>query len=1035
LTLLRLGKTQCAVVGGERLFLADMGKRLEKTTGKHCTALLHTRGSAKEDVSGLFANNVQIYGVAADCARLAPTPGQFRTPAPGEAVVSKALLRRIGADEGDTILLKMTKPSAIPRDAALAQNDRDAATLRLRVAAVVSDEGFGRLGLGAQQLAPLNVFVSRKELAKALGLAEERANLVLSEEGNARHLENALAKHWKLEDVGLTVRPTPDGAELISKRVFIDPSVENALAKLMPPPRPTLTYFVNEVRCGAKTSPFAFAAGMAVLPDNAPTLHGDDALINRWLADDLDASIGDEIELSFVVSGALRTLQKRKHTVNVRGIVPLEGTYADQTLMPDLPGLSDADSCTDWDPGIPIDTESVRPKDEDYWEAHRGTPKIFVALDTAKKLWSTTFGASTALRFQGDNVETVTERVRQALDPQDVGLQTLAVRESGLQSSSDSVDFGQLFLGLSFFVIASALLLAGLLFSLSIRERADQVGTLLALGWHPRRVRMLLFMEGSLTALVGVAAGIPLALLYNRAVTQALSTVWRGTVGTADLVAAESLTSIAIGVTGSLACTLGALWLVATLLLREKMRRTHTDTKAARRPARRWVANALAAAVALALVAVVCASWKNPGRGKEAMPAFFATGALALVAGLFLVSHLLNRLSHAGAALSLRNCSRRPGRSLALVGCLASAVFLVIATAANRHGTLADAERRSSGTGGFAFHGATSVPVPHDLNEPKVQKDLILDLVPGLEFVQFSVAPGDEASCLNLNRVTRPQILGVDPQQLASRGAFRFVGSMPGIQDADSWHCLDATLADGSVPAVADLTAITWGLGRKIGEILPIQDEMGRTVNLRLVGGTVASVLQGNVLISRTHFQHLFPSFGGTRVLLVDCPPDKRKEGADALRGALHDYGLDLIPCTERLAGFHMVENTYLDIFLALGALGLVLGSVGLACVLVRNALERRSELALLRATGFSLPRLSRMLLAEHAFLLILGVLCGTAAGITAILPAIASPDGNPTPIPVALMILAVLGFGLLWVWLAARLALRGPLLPALRDE
>jgi hypothetical protein len=31
---------------------------------------------------------------------------------------------------------------------------------------------------------------------------------------------------------------------------------------------------------------------------------------------------------------------------------------------------------------------------------------------------------------------------------------------------------------------------------------------------------------------------------------------------------------------------------------------------------------------------------------------------------------------------------------------------------------------------------------------------------------------GDEASCLNLNRAQTPRLLGVDPNELARRGAF-----------------------------------------------------------------------------------------------------------------------------------------------------------------------------------------------------------------------------------------------------------------------
>ena len=78
----------------------------------------------------------------------------------------------------------------------------------------------------------------------------------------------------------------------------------------------------------------------------------------------------------------------------------------------------------------------------------------------------------------------------------------------------------------------------------------------------------------------------------------------------------------------------------------------------------------------------------------------------------------------------------------------------------------------------------------------------------------------------------------------------------------------------------------------------------------------------------------------------------------------------------ERLAAFHRVENTYLSTFQSLGALGLVLGTLGLLAVLLRNVLERRAELALLRAMGYRERTLAAMVVAEHVLLMA----CGLAA-------------------------------------------------------
>ena len=93
-----------------------------------------------------------------------------------------------------------------------------------------------------------------------------------------------------------------------------------------------------------------------------------------------------------------------------------------------------------------------------------------------------------------------------------------------------------------------------------------------------------------------------------------------------------------------------------------------------------------------------------------------------------------------------------------------------------------------------------------------------------------------------------------------------------------------------------------------------------------------------------------------------------------AAAAILADFGADARSTADRIAEFHRVENTYLSTFQTLGGLGLLLGTVGLAAVLLRNVLERRRELALLGAVGYGLPRLFVIVVTESALLLISGL-------------------------------------------------------------
>ena len=204
---------------------------------------------------------------------------------------------------------------------------------------------------------------------------------------------------------------------------------------------------------------------------------------------------------------------------------------------------------------------------------------------------------------------------------------------------------------------------------------------------------------------------------------------------------------------------------------------------------------------------------------------------------------------------------------------------------------------------------------------------------------------------------------------------------------------------------------------------------------IRIVGVVANSILQGSLLVSEQQFVERFPYTGGYRAFLIDAPKGRAGQVAEVLSRALQERGLEVVPAWRRLQDFLEVENTYLAIFQALGGLGLVLGSAGLGIVVLRNVLERRGELALLQAVGFRRPALRWLVVSEHWLLVFLGLATGLVAAALALWPSLRSP-GTEAPLGGLAWLLAALALGgLLWSWLAAWAALKGPLLNALRNE
>jgi ABC-type antimicrobial peptide transport system permease subunit len=179
----------------------------------------------------------------------------------------------------------------------------------------------------------------------------------------------------------------------------------------------------------------------------------------------------------------------------------------------------------------------------------------------------------------------------------------------------------------------------------------------------------------------------------------------------------------------------------------------------------------------------------------------------------------------------------------------------------------------------------------------------------------------------------------------------------------------------------------------------------------------------------------MYPGHEGYNFFLIHTPEGKEAEVRRVLELAYGDRGFQVTPTVERLNAYLAVENTYLSTFQALGGLGLLLGSLGLAVVLLRGVWERRGELALLRALGFRRGTLGWLVLAENAFLLLVGLLAGTASALVAVSPHLLSGAGSIPWMHLFALLAGVVLIGLIAGALATVSTLRAPLILALRRE
>lgn len=1032
-TFFRLGKTTQVVAAADRYFRSELAGAVAAETGFPVAPVLLLEGMAVADGGNLRVNRVQVTGVDERFEAIAGDTLLSRL-ADNEVVISENLAGQLQLKPGDNLMVRIRKASLVPMNAPFVSDAETSVTLRATVKAVAGKEQMGNFNLKNSQTAPFNLFLSLERLNRLMEF-EGRANrlLLAAETLSSEQLLAALQKTVQPEDAGLQFKTIPltGEKEISTERVFLEAAVVKIFEQA-PGARKVLTYFVNSLSLGEKETPYSF---VSTLSDDE--LQPGEIVLNQWTASDLGARPGDTLLLRYFEIGPLRQLVEKTVSLRLKEVVPLAGRFADVDLMPHIPGLSDAGHCREWEAGVPVQLDKIRTKDEAYWNHYKGTPKAFVSLAQAERIWSNRFGNYTAIRTDPSFTETAYRQLfAENIRPAEIGLMVNAVREEGLQAARGGVDFSELFLGLSFFLLVAAVVLTALLFRLNLETRTQQIGTFLQLGFRKGQVARLLVAEAAFVAFTGAWAGLLLAVAYTQLVFGFLNTLWWDIVRTSVLFIQLRPATLLTGGLISLLVSMGAV----ALSLRAHLRKNITALQRVSGSAETRVVKVLKIAGATLLPGFALAILIGQfSAGTTLDPGLFFLSGGMLLPGLLLWAERYFRRGEQGrenhfslVSLSSRSVAHHRGRSLTVVVLFALGTFLVVSTGANRQDVFAGAGNRAGGTGGFRYFAETSVPVLYDVNDPA--RRLSEGLPNHFEAVQFHRVEGDDASCLNLNRISNPAILGVDPPAL--KGRFSFVSRTANLDEADPWQSLSATLPGGVVPAIADQTVIQWGLGMQVGDTLLYQGETGDTLRLKLIGGLAPSIFQGYVIVGNSHFLRYYPTHSGSSLFLVDSEADVAEPVAGELQNIFRDYGWEMSPAAQRLAGFYSVTNTYLSIFLALGALGLALGTVGLAVVLARAILERRRELAILMAVGFSRRKITGLLVREYAGLLATGVIIGFAAAVLATLPAFLSAHTPVSFLSAASVTAFILANGLVWIFLLSLTLVQSRVLvPALRDE
>ncbi|MGH9337672.1 MAG: hypothetical protein ACRD21_28305, partial [Vicinamibacteria bacterium] len=379
---------------------------------------------------GLRRAGVSVYGVDERFFRFheATDPGLEGR----KVLLTEGLRGELGSEDGDTILLRVERPSEVSRSSLYGTKEDVGRTLRLEARSGLAETGLPEFSIVPQQESVLAVFVPLARLQRDLE-EEDRVNTILLHGLGHDVLVEALRKGASLDDLSLRIRVLePPGVLSVESDALMlaDPvleAVDSTAAQLYFSQHRFFTYLANELSIGEKEIPYSLVTGVDedVYPGSGVP---DGIVLNEWAGEDLGARPGDALEMEFYVWEDEGRIATRSARFTVEAIVPMEGIASDRDLAPSYPGISETESLSDWEPPFPIDLERVRDKDEDYWDRFRTTPKAFVPLARGQELWQVRQGKLTSIRLTPeagtdlDSAQADVEReLRSSLDPMDLG--------------------------------------------------------------------------------------------------------------------------------------------------------------------------------------------------------------------------------------------------------------------------------------------------------------------------------------------------------------------------------------------------------------------------------------------------------------------------------------------------------------------------------------------------------------------------------------------------------------------------------------
>lgn len=586
------------------------------------------------------------------------------------------------------------------------------------------------------------------------------------------------------------------------------------------------------------------------------------------------------------------------------------------------------------------------------------------------------------------------------------------------------------FVGLAFLFGIVALLVGAFLvantMTMTLRERSREIGLLRAAGMTARQAIALFGRQAAIIGLIGsaggVIAGIVLAALLIGFLRVTRSVLAEGLPISFPIIGASILLGTGVTLAGALVPALAASRISPLDALRPS--RQPGDTIETRV---RWLVGIEAAAVVIALVLYPA--------DRGSLPILTVVlGVALLLGGAVLTALLLDPLSRivgrpfellfgAQGLLGRANLGRDRSRTGLTVGALVIALAAVVALGAIAGSARATADRwvASILPGGYAIR----TPLPLDVETFRGTFEATTGIgvaspIAELPLVLDAAVPREVS------------VAGIDGTVFQDAGALLVIS---GRRSA----AFEALRVGGSVlvpEAVARRDGIVVGNVLRLAQ--PGSEPLPFTVAAIVAYSLPGRTGDGALLISLADARDLFAATDAALWTMVPRP-----EVTDAA------FGLAVAQTAQQLAGEALTApqlasdlsrslDRLVGLFDVLAFIGVIVAALGIVNTLAMGVVERRREIAILRAHGMTASQVQAMVVAEAA---IMGAVAGVAAAAVGMLVAFATVTAGagdfaaglvvPWPLLFAVILLGI-GVAAGAAIYPARIAARAPLTASL---